>query len=77
MDYSAEDDAAPVDMLASLFAARGWPCELVSEDEMTGEVQGSVEVPWDAGRCPGSGNAPSLNGSNDERSLRSLRSCPQ
>ncbi|HEY6965259.1 MAG TPA: YbjN domain-containing protein, partial [Erythrobacter sp.] len=41
MDYSAEDDAAPVDMLASLFAARGWPCELVSEDEMTGEVQGS------------------------------------
>ena len=23
MDYSAEDDAAPVDMLVSLFAARG------------------------------------------------------
>ena len=41
MDYSAEDDAAPVEMLASLFAARGWPCEMVSEDEMTGEVQGS------------------------------------
>jgi len=41
MDYTAEDDAAPVDMLASLFAARGWPCEMVSDDEMTGEVQGS------------------------------------
>ena len=41
MDYSAEDDAAPVEMLASLFTARGWPCELVSDDEMTGEVQGS------------------------------------
>jgi hypothetical protein len=41
MDYSAEDEAAPVDMLASLFAARGWPCDMVSDDEMTGEVQGS------------------------------------
>ena len=41
MDYSAEDDAAPVEMLAALFEARGWPCELVSDDEMSGEVQGS------------------------------------
>ena len=41
MDYSAEDEASPVDMLARMFAARGWPFEKVSEDEMTGEVQGS------------------------------------
>lgn len=41
MDYSSEDDAAPVEMLAALFEARGWPCEMVSDDEMCGEVQGS------------------------------------
>jgi hypothetical protein len=41
MEYSAEDDAAPVEMLANLFAARGWPYEMVSDDEMSGEVQGS------------------------------------
>ncbi|MEM6475208.1 MAG: YbjN domain-containing protein [Pseudomonadota bacterium] len=40
-DYSAEDDAAPVEMLAALFEARGWSFEVVSEDELTGEVQGS------------------------------------
>lgn len=40
-DYSAQDDAAPVDMLAALFDARGWGCEVVSDDEMVGEVQGS------------------------------------
>jgi hypothetical protein len=28
-------------MLASLFEARGWPCEFVSEDEISGEIQGS------------------------------------
>ena len=36
-----EEDAAPVDMLASLFEARGWPFEFVAEDEITVEVQGS------------------------------------
>ena len=36
-----EDDAAPVDMLASLFEARGWPYEYAGEDEISGEVQGS------------------------------------
>ena len=36
-----EEDAAPVDMLASLFEARGWSYEFVSEDEITGEVQGA------------------------------------
>ncbi|MDY7097727.1 MAG: YbjN domain-containing protein, partial [Pseudomonadota bacterium] len=39
--YSADHDAAPVEMLAALFEARGWGCEVVSEDELTGEVQGS------------------------------------
>jgi hypothetical protein len=38
---SAEDDAAPVEMLAALFEARGWPCEMVSEEEMSGEIEGS------------------------------------
>ena len=28
-------------MLASLFEARGWPFEYVSDDELTGEVRGS------------------------------------
>ena len=36
-----DDDAAPVDMLASLFEARGWPYEYFSDDEISGQVQGS------------------------------------
>lgn len=36
-----DEDAAPVDMLASLFEARGWPYEFAGEDEISGEVQGS------------------------------------
>jgi hypothetical protein len=40
-DMDRDDDAAPVDMLASLFEAHGWAYEFVSEDEITGEVQGS------------------------------------
>ena len=36
-----DEDAAPVDMLASLFEARGWPCEYVGDDEISGEIQGS------------------------------------
>ena len=40
-EYSADDDAAPVEMLAALFEARGWDCEIVSDDERVGEVQGS------------------------------------
>lgn len=36
-----DDDAAPVDMLASLFEARGWAYEFVGDDEISGEVQGS------------------------------------
>ncbi len=37
----ADDDAAPVEMLTALFEARGWDCEMVADDEMAGEVQGS------------------------------------
>lgn len=40
-DISREEDAAPVDMLASLFEARGWTYEFVGEDEITVEVKGS------------------------------------
>ena len=40
-EYLVADDAAPVEMLAALFDARGWPCEITAEDEVTGEVQGS------------------------------------
>lgn len=35
------DDAAPVDMLAALFEARGWPCKSLSAEEILGEIQGS------------------------------------
>ncbi|MEL7444978.1 MAG: YbjN domain-containing protein [Pseudomonadota bacterium] len=40
-DFGANDDAAPVDMLAALFDARGWVYDVISDDELTGEVQGS------------------------------------
>ncbi len=40
-DFGRDEDAAPVDMLASLFEARGWPCEFVTEDEISGEIKGS------------------------------------
>jgi len=40
-DIGREDEAAPVEMLASLFEARGWAYEFVSEDEISGEVHGS------------------------------------
>ena len=40
-DISREEESAPVEMLASLFEARGWPFEFVSEDEISAEVKGS------------------------------------
>lgn len=40
-DVERDDDAAPVEMLASLFEARGWQFEFVGDDEISGEVQGS------------------------------------
>ncbi len=35
------EEAAPVDMLAALFEARGWPSEMVSDEEIVTEVKGS------------------------------------
>ncbi|MCB2087560.1 MAG: YbjN domain-containing protein [Sphingomonadaceae bacterium] len=40
-DFARDDDAAPLDMLAALFEARGWDFEFHAEDELSGEVQGS------------------------------------
>ena len=40
-DLERHEDAAPVDMLASLFAAHGWPYEFDSEDEISGQIKGS------------------------------------
>lgn len=40
-EESSSDDAAPVEMLAALFEARGWSHEFVSDDEICGEVKGS------------------------------------
>jgi len=40
-NIGSDDDAAPVEMLASLFEARDWPFEFVSEDEISAEVKGS------------------------------------
>ncbi|MBL8656011.1 MAG: YbjN domain-containing protein [Altererythrobacter sp.] len=37
---TAEDDAAPLAMLAALFRAHGWPCD-TGQDELSGEIQGS------------------------------------
>lgn len=34
-------ESPPVEMLAALFDARGWLAEQVSEQELTGEIQGS------------------------------------
>lgn len=40
-DIGRDEEAAPVDMLAALFQARGWQFDFVSEDEITCEIQGS------------------------------------
>ncbi len=40
-DIGREEDSAPVEMLASLFEARGWPFEFISEDEISAEIKGS------------------------------------
>ncbi len=36
-----DDDAAPVEMLASLFEARDWPIAHASEDEISAELKGA------------------------------------
>jgi len=35
------DESAPVEMLAQLFEAHGWPCEFIGEGEISGEIPGS------------------------------------
>jgi hypothetical protein len=40
-DLDRADEAAPVEMLASLFGARGWQFEYLSEDEISAEIKGS------------------------------------
>ena len=40
-DIDRDDDAAPLDMLASLFEAREWPFEYAGEDEISAEIKGS------------------------------------
>lgn len=39
--FRESEDAAPVEMLAALFEARGWTVESITEDEISGEIQGS------------------------------------
>lgn len=39
--HEQAEDAAPVEMLAQLFEAHGWPCEYSGDDEISGEIQGS------------------------------------
>jgi len=36
-----DQESAPIELLAQLFEAHGWPCEFVNEDEISGEIQGS------------------------------------
>ena len=53
--FANDEDAAPVDMLAALFEARGWPCAARAH-EVTGEVRGSwsnyqVKGIWRAEDC--------------------------
>ncbi len=40
-EIERHEDAAPVEMLAALFEARGWTYEFVNDDEITCEVQAS------------------------------------
>jgi hypothetical protein len=40
-DLLADEIAAPIEMLVALFEARGWPCAVTPQGEVTSEVQGS------------------------------------
>ncbi len=40
-EFEAEAGSAPMDMLAALFEAREWKCEVHSAEEISGEVKGS------------------------------------
>ena len=39
--FDEQDEAAPVDMLAAMFAAHGWDHDFVSDEEITAEIPGS------------------------------------
>ena len=39
--FEQTEDAAPLDMLAQIFDAHGWPCEFESENELAGQIEGS------------------------------------
>ncbi|ANU08536.1 YbjN domain-containing protein [Paraurantiacibacter namhicola] len=38
---TAAEDTAPLDMLARLFDAHGWPCGFENDQELAGEIEGS------------------------------------
>ena len=40
-EVTRDDEAAPIEMLASLFEARGWEYDFGGEDELTAQIQGS------------------------------------
>ena len=40
-DNIVSDYGAPMDVLAALFDARGWPLDTVADDELGGEIQGA------------------------------------
>ena len=40
-DFDGDDGAAPLEMLAHLFDAHGWPFRRINEGELSGEVPGS------------------------------------
>lgn len=40
-DFDGDDGAAPLEMMAQLFDAHGWPFRRINEGELSGEVPGS------------------------------------
>jgi len=40
-DFDGDDGAAPLEMLAQLFDAHGWPFRRINDEELSGEVPGS------------------------------------
>jgi hypothetical protein len=40
-EIDREEESAPIEMLGTLFEARGWQYEFGADDELTGEVKGS------------------------------------
>src|SRR5690606_21104924 len=40
-DFDGDDGASPLEMLAQLFDAHGWPFRRINDEELSGEVPGS------------------------------------